>query len=198
MEHRITSIVFVTGHLAPRIKQHVQERHPDLAAQFVLNEQFATTNTGYSLMLAQRAIDGDDFIKLDGDVVFEPEILTRLLQTHGNGIVVDRSVALGDEEVKVTLGSEGRIQKIGKDVPVASAAGESIGIEKITSDLVKPLFTALEQLFLKEKRMNEYYERAYDRLIADGVLFQAVDIAGLRWNEIDDKIDLDRARELFA
>ena len=46
--------------------------------------------------------------------------------------------------------------------------------------------------------LQDYYETAYERLIADGCAFHAVDITGLAWTEIDTRQDYDLANQLFC
>ena len=45
--------------------------------------------------------------------------------------------------------------------------------------------------------LQEFSEAAYERLIADGSTFRAVDITGLAWTEIDTRQDDDLANQLF-
>ena len=201
-QHGIDSFVIVVGHQREQIEAHVKIHwancpYPQLPVQFIVNPRFAETNTSYSLLLAREAIGSDSFVKLDGDLVFEDDVLAKLFADQTtNRVVVDSSVILGDEEVKV-VAQEGAIQRIGKKLTLSQCRGESIGIELIHRDSVGDLFSELARVVCQDQLVQEYYELAYDRMMQRGVPFRLVDITGLKWNEIDDLTDLQRAREMF-
>lgn len=198
VDEGIKSFVCVVGDKQEVIRAHIQRKYAGLSFDFVVNERFAETNTGYSLFLAREAVAGESFVKIDGDLVFEPKILKQLLLVKtGNGIAIDTSVSLHDEEVKV-ISHQGALRRIGKELPVVGASGESIGMEIIAQPYVPKLFAELETIHLLEKKYQSYYELAYDRMMQRGSPFQAVDITGLKWNEIDTMHDLERARGMFS
>ncbi len=182
----ISEFVFVLGFMHERIEEFVQTRFPKIDAAFVLNKTFRSTNTGYSLLLAEPHCRGRSFVKFDADVVFEEKIIVALLNDpHENCLCIDRNVTLGAEEVKVIVGSGNRIFEASKTVPTEAAAGESIGIEKIGAHAALSLFDELKSMMLDLSKHDEYYERAYENLCPMGVDFFAVDISGQKWGEID-------------
>lgn len=193
----VDSFILVVGNRREQIEAHVKIHYPKLPVQFIVNSRFAETNTSASLLLTREVVGSDSFVKLDGDLVFEDDVLAKLFVDQAtNRVVVDASVNLGDEEVKVVV-QEGKIQRIGKKLPPAQCRGESIGIEWIHRDSTADLFTELERVVHRDQLAQEYYELAYDRMMQRGVSFRMVDITGLKWNEIDDLTDLQQAREMF-
>jgi choline kinase len=50
----------------------------------------------------------------------------------------------------------------------------------------------------KELNYQEYYEAAYERLIDSSVHFYALDIAWLKWVEIDSQEGFATARQIFS
>jgi phosphoenolpyruvate phosphomutase len=117
--------------------------------RFVDNDRFAETGEAHSLFGAEPALDGP-FVLLYGDIVFDPAILVKLLQTRADvAVVVDRSfhdvyrtgVALppGPFDLVVTgtppngrrfVAPEGgsRVLRIGPEVGPEEAHGEFIGM----------------------------------------------------------------------
>jgi len=73
----INDVVIVLGYLQQQIKDYIAGNFPDVNVQFVINEHYETTNTGYSLMLTESFVKDCDFIKFDADVVFEKSILNK-------------------------------------------------------------------------------------------------------------------------
>jgi len=195
----INEVVFVLGYLQEQIKGFVKTNFPDLKAHFVTNVRYAETNTGFSLMLTREYIKESNFIKFDADVVFDKEILKKLIECeYVNCLCIDKNINLDAEEIKVIIEDENRVIKASKTVNPKDAVGESIGIEKISSETAKLLFAELEKMMEDEKNHQEYYESAYERLIEKSVPFYALDISGLKWTEIDTKEDFIIAERIFS
>ena len=141
----INEIIFVVGYLKEQIKDYVKTKFPDLHVNFVTNDEYTETNTGYSLMLVKDIIQDSGFIKIDGDVVFDKEILKKLIECeHENCLCTDKNINLDAEEIKVIIDNKNRILKVNKTVNPKDAMGESIGIEKISKETAKLLFKELE------------------------------------------------------
>lgn len=194
----INEVVFVLGYLQDQIKQVVTTKFPELTAHFVINDRYAETNTGYSLMLTKDFVGNSAFVKFDADVVFDKKILKKLIESdHETCLCIDKNIHLDGEAIKVITRDENRVVKAGKSVDPTAAAGESIGIEKISAQTAKLLFAVLETMMADEKNHQAYYEEAYERLIEKDLAFYALDISGLKWSEIDTKEDFVRAKEIF-
>ncbi len=195
----INEVVFVLGYLQEQIKDYVKKQFPDLVVHYVINEKYAETNTGYSLMLTKDFVQGSTFIKFDADVVFDINILKNLIESkYDNCLCIDKNINLDAEEIKVIVKNENKVIKASKTVNPEDAIGESIGIEKISSEAAQSLFSELELMMEDEQYHQEYYEAAYERIIEKGVPFHALDITGLRWTEIDTIEDFATAEKIFS
>lgn len=195
----IHEVIFVLGYLQEQIKEYVKTNFPDLNTHFVTNGRYAETNTGFSLMLTKDLIQDSTFIKFDADVVFDKEILKKLIECeYDNCLCVDKNINLDAEEIKVIVKDNNRVIKASKTVNPKDAVGESIGIEKISGETAKLLFAELEIMMEDEKNHQEYYEGAYERLMEDHVPFYALEISGLRWVEIDTQEDFITAGQIFS
>ena len=195
----INEVIFVLGYLQDQIKDYVKTQFPDLIVQFITNEKYEVTNTGYSLMLTKDFVKNSTFIKFDADVVFDINILKTLIASeYDNCLCIDKNINLDAEEIKVIIKDDNRVVKASKTVNPLDAIGESIGIEKISGETAHTLFNNLELMMKDEQYHQEYYEAAYERLIEKDVPFYALDISGLRWTEIDTKEDFMLARKIFS
>jgi choline kinase len=167
------------------------ERFPE--ATFVYNELYDQTNTSKSLLKALRASNDGGALWLNGDVVFDPEVLTRvvpLIQADQSFVVVNTS-KVSDEEVKYTLSADGNITQLSKKV--VNGLGEAVGINFVSSSDKQALIDRLEQV-----EDQDYFERAIELGIeSDGLLFRAVDISDLYAVEVDFAEDLERANQHF-
>jgi choline kinase len=195
----INEVVFVLGYLQEQIESFVKNSFPELDAHFIVNDRYTETNTGYSLMLTEKFIKGSSFVKFDADVVFDKNILENILASDDQNILcIDKEIHLDDEEIKVVVKEGSRIVKASKTVMPTDAAGESIGIEKIGSETAILLFSELKAMMTRAENHQEYYEGAYELLMAKDIPFHALDITGLKWSEIDTKQDFDAAEKLFV
>ena len=194
----IQDVVMVLGYLESQIREYVIQNHSTINVEFLRNEKYDSTNTGYSLWLTQHLVKGGGLVKFDADVMFDEEILRRLVKKPGNYLCVDKNINLEAEEVKVETGLNDHVVRVGKGVDPNCAIGESIGIERIDKESVDVLFDILDSLMEKPINHNDYYEKAYERMIEQGVPFKAMDITGLDWVEIDDRKDFEHACRLFT
>jgi len=144
------------------------------------------------------SIKGASFVKFDADVVFDKEILKKLIECeYPNCLCIDKNINLDAEEIKVIIDDQNRVLKASKIVNPKDAVGESIGIEKIDGETAMLLFAELKIMMENEQNHQEYYEAAYERLIEKNVPFHALDISGLKWTEIDTKEDFIMAEKIF-
>ena len=195
----IGDIVIVTGYREDQIRGFVRNSFPALDVEFVRNDRFESTNNSYSLWLTERAVGGEDVVLLDSDIVFDRRIIGLLAGTgHDNCLAMAVGKTLGDEEIKVQVAPGGTIRRIGKDVPPRDAAGESIGIEKMSGEFLGVLYGILERMMTGERNVNLFYEAAFQEAIAGGAVMMAVDVGELHCIEIDTAEDLHAARAVSA
>ena len=190
----------VDGFRGDLIRQALTANFPDLDFTFVANEDFTTTNNAWSLMLACEAGIGDEPIfLLDSDIVFEPEVIDRILAGGiSNRLGLRTAGGVGEEEMKVRLDSAGRVADLSKVMAPSVAAGESVGLEVFSAPTVKALAGILNRRMKIENRINEYYEASFVELIKTGHEILPVDLAPLRCMEIDTLEDLSDARREFS
>ena len=195
----VRKIVLATGYREDAVRAAMQGA--PVVVEYCRNPEFDRTQNSVSLALCRAALGTDAFFKLDGDVVFQRQVLERLDASSAElAVAVDGGRTVDAEAMKVTLPLAGSatIGAFGKGIPLSQSAGESIGIERISSRFAAPLFEALQSAVVAGET-NLYYEDVYSRLIAAGALqAEAVAVADLPWTEVDDFSDLERARELVA
>lgn len=167
------------------------ERFPE--ATFVYNEFYDQTNTSKSLLKALRASGDGGVLWLNGDVVFDPQVLVRVtphMDANQSFVVVNTS-KVSDEEVKYTLDAAGFIDQLSKQVQ--PALGEAVGINYVAAQDKAALIARLAEV-----DDQDYFERGIEIAIEKaGLKFKAIDISDLYAVEVDFPEDLDRANELF-
>jgi len=192
--HGIERIVLVLGFMAEEIERYARLAFPDLKIQFVYNRQFEVTNTIYSLALAAKTVaPGIELFQLNGDVVFDPRIISLLLNAErGKSYVAAQMGRCAEEEIKIELAGDGSVARLNKKIPPALAIGEAIGINKFSPKFFLELKTSLRAL--KDGYPMEYFEYAIEHAIKNGAKIYPLDIKELKAVEVDFLDDLQRAR----
>ena len=194
----IDQFVIGTGYLEHMVRDAVASWFPGLDVTFVTNKDFRSTNNAFSLALCRPHVETGAFMLLDGDVVFDLEVVEELV-ARGPDCLAVRSVGeIGLEEVKVMADNEDRVLSIGKHVPVRSAMGESIGIELFSHASSKRLFEVLHQRVFEQSLHHEWYEAAFQQVIDEGATLYGVDIGSMYATEIDTVEDLLAANHRLA
>ena len=181
----VEELVVVVGFRSELITQ----KYPDLS--FVYNDRYDRTNTAASLLLALEKTNEDDILWLNGDVVFDGDILRLIQKNPGHNLVFVKRGSCGAEEVKYSVDRDGAILNISKTV--CNALGEAVGINFIKKQDL-PTFIAC----LAECTPADFFEKAVELAIERGVRFFPVDIGTDFCTEIDFEEDLNTVKEHFS
>lgn len=194
--HGVEQLVIATGYRDDAVEAALSGT--PLKVEFRRNPKFDSTQNSVSLALCRDAVRGQAFFKLDGDVVFRPQVLERLDGCRASlAVAVDRSRHLDEEAMKVRLASGTRIAAFGKHLSLSESAGETIGIERLDEQASAKLFDALDRM-MAVGQTDLYYEDVYSQLVDAGELeAECVDVGDLPWTEIDDHGDLERATAML-
>jgi len=167
----------------------ILEAFPDVS--YVYNEVYDQTNTNRSLLKALRLSGEGGVLWMNGDVVFDPTVLTRvqdLIDAERSFICVNTAV-VGEEEVKYTVDADGFVDQLSKQV--SDALGEAVGINYVSASDKATLITRLA-----ECTDGDYFERGIELMIAnDAARVLPYDIKDLFAVEVDFEEDLTRANE---
>ena len=197
----LSRFTVVDGFRGDLIREALRAGFPDLDFTFVRNEDYATTNNAWSLMLACAASSAgaEPLFLLDSDIVCDAEAVDRILAARApNRLGLRTTGAVGQEEMKVRLDAAGRVADLSKEMALSEAAGESVGLEVFSAVTAKALGGILDRRMKIDGRINEYYEASFVEAIRSGHEVLPVDLAGVRCMEIDTIEDLEAARREFA
>lgn len=180
--NNVTDITIIVGYKKELIMTAVDNVH------FIENADYDSTNTSKSLLKGLDKMK-DDVIWMNGDVIFDDEVIKRVVQENGNIVAVNKAKC-GEEEIKYTVADDGYINEISKTV--IDALGEAVGVNKISKDAL-----AAFQKSLDKCQDNDYFEKAIELAAHDNIKFKPIDISDLKCMEIDFKTDFDQAVKLF-
>lgn len=178
----LEDIVIVVGFK----KELIMEKHPDLS--YIYNREYRETNTSKSLLLALKKIKNDDILWLNGDIVFEGEILCSIQEKTRENLVFVNNSRVSDEEVKYTLDKEGYIREISKSVE--NPLGEAVGINFIKKENLEEFSSCLEIC-----ENMDYFEKGIEFAIERGIKFLPVDVEDNFCTEVDFQNDLQEVKK---
>jgi choline kinase len=186
----------VVGHGAAHVEAFLARRPvPAIRTTTRMNPFHDVSDNLVSCWLARDALHGN-CVLLNGDTLFEPEVLRRLLAAPPAPICVatQRKDAYDEDDMKVDLDGRGRLCAIGKTLPASRVDAESMGILRLRDNGPARFRRALDDAVRGRSSRRAYYLEVIDRLARQGGV-ESVDMAGLWWREIDSPSDLARARE---
>jgi choline kinase len=192
MQHQIRSLLRYVSiddiHVVVGFKKElIMEAFPDLL--YIYNDYFDTTNTSKSLLRALRKVRYDDVIWINGDVVFDHQVIGRLIREPRSCMAVNRS-ATSDEEVKYTVDERGLINQVSKTV--VNPQGEALGVNKLRREDVGLMIETLDMC-----QDTDFFEKGIELAIPLGLEMVPVDVSDLMCTEIDFAEDLHRVNELL-
>jgi choline kinase len=190
LSNNLREIIIVTGYLENQIRDFMRVRFPQLNISYIYNKFYSTTNNIYSLWLAKDTVLGDDMLMMDSDIVFDKQIISKLINSGYENCLAMNRHDLHDEEIKVKVDLKRRVVEIGKEVNPSEAEGESIGIEIFGKDTLAVLYKILDRKIVAENNVNEFYESAFQELVNIENDLYIVDSTEYSSMEIDTESDL--------
>jgi choline kinase len=124
-------------------KDLIMESFPNLT--YVYNQYFDQTNTAKSLLKAVKKYRKESILWMNGDIVFDKNILIRLKEYIDNDIsfVAVNTSKVAEEEVKYTV-KDGSIKKLSKQVE--NGLGEAVGINFISATYIEKVHKKIRRV----------------------------------------------------
>lgn len=193
----LEEVVIVTGFAAERIEERVAdlEERFGLRISLVYNDRAEEWNNAYSLWMARERF-ADGVLLVNGDTVHPVSVEKTLLSSRGADILLalDDVKPLAEEEMKVLVSPDGRLERIHKQLDPGTAHGEYLGLTLIESAAADGLADALEATWRRDPSL--YYEDGFQEYAKRGGHVGVAPIGEIEWIEIDNHDDLARAREI--
>ncbi len=196
---QVDEIIIVTGYMSDKVSAFIKNRDNKKTVKIIENVRYLETNNMYSLNLALNSlsIDDVDFIYIvNGDIIIEKKIAKLMIDNSTkelfSAIAIDKSQYFY-ESMKVILREDGTVADISKNISPHEYSGVSIDFYRFNNNDIRVLIRAIDE-YLDEGKENLWTELAIQRMIKElNSKIRVVDITGLIWWEIDDKIDKSRA-----
>lgn len=184
--HRREQIAVVLPELTAKHGIHIYELHnPDFAEGSVVSMHVS---------LAVLELAREPLLIMDGDVIYDPELLRRLIHSrHTSSMLIDFSYRdVDDDPVLAPIRAGVPFEFMKKWSGQADRVGESVGFFKFAPEHIPALAAGTR------RRMNGLSRRdSLDEVLRDAVKAGLVgfeEVTGLPWTEIDFPHDVEYAR----
>ena len=197
-------VIIVVGYKGDKLIEHIGNRYSHrLKIEYIENPIYDKTNNIYSLALAKEALQQDDTLLLESDLIFDDNILQLLTNDARPNLALVAKYESWMDGTMVCIDNDNNIVNF-----VSKAAFryddidkyyKTVNIYKFSKEFSRTKYVPFLDAYTKAIGNNEYYENVLRVItLLDGKELKALPIKNEKWYEIDDKQDLDIAEALFA
>lgn len=190
----------VVGFGAEDVERHLDAHTPaGIAVETLYNPFFETTDNLVTAWLTRERMRAD-FLLLNGDTLFEPALLQRVLSAPPAPatVTVDHKREYDEDDMKVSLDPGGMVLAVSKTLKSKETHAEAIGLIRFAEAGGAAMAQGLERAVRDRESHGRYYLSVVSENAASGGEIESVSIDGLWWQEIDCPRDLLVARSALA
>lgn len=191
----VEDAVVVIGFGAERVEEHVARRMPaGIRVTTVFNPFYAVSDNLATCWLVRSQMRGD-FVLLNGDTVFEAQVLRRLLAAPEAPLTlaINEKEDYDDDDMKVALSRDRRLIGVGKTLDPRIVDAESIGLMRFRGEGAALFRRILERAVRREDATQRWYLSIVEEMAQESHVATAA-ITGLWWGELDSPEDLEALR----
>ncbi len=196
LAHGIDDIGLTVGYERDAIRREVARLGLQDRVRLIDNPDFRTGSLVSLHVQADRLLAGHAVVLMDGDVLYDPAMIGRLLAAPGENILLmDRDIEPGDEPVKICLKGDRIVDFRKRPEHAYDRHGESVGFFRFSAATAAALAECCGRYVAEGQTDQEYEEAIRDLILAEPERFAVADISDIPWIEIDFSGDVARARE---
>ena len=205
---KIPKLILVVGYKRDNVKNYLLHECKNPAIKkiklvFIENPIYDKTNNIYSLFLAANEFKKEDTILLESDLVYEPELIKRLVESKEKNLVSVAKYKQWMDGTVVKIDHHNNIfefvEKKNFNYNDIDQYYKTVNAYKFSKEFINQEFIPFLKAYITAYGENEYYELILKIIahIARSSL-KALDVSDLTWYEIDDAQDLDITMCLFS
>jgi choline kinase len=192
----VGTVSLTVGHDEGAIRREVDGLGFGGLVRFVTNPRYREGSLVSLWAQCDLLRSGVPVLLMDGDVLYDQAMMTRLLTAKGENILlVDRDIEPGDEPVKICFQGERIVDFRKKPEHAHDWHGESVGFFRFSPAMAAALADRCAIYVERGETGVEYEEAIRDLILGAPERFSAVDVSDLAWTEIDFDVDVARARQ---
>lgn len=186
----IEDVTVVLGYGVDLVERLLGERYAGAAVRTLYNPFYRLADNLATCWSARAAMD-DDFLLINGDTLFEVDIVRHLVAgaTAPITVTIDHKDAYDADDMKVIRDGAGRPRRIGKQLPAEEVSAEAIGLTAFTGTGPVLFKEAVARALRRDDGLSLWYPSVLDELARTGEV-AAWSVGSRRWSEMDDHDDL--------
>ena len=196
-QHNFKRLVVVVGDLEQGIRDLLDKIAGSLTVEYIVSEQFKTTNNIYSLWLAREIIQ-EPFVLIESDLIFTPPLLEDMLLP--DRIVISHILPwMNGSTVSISASSPHHVTDlhINPNQNIDGITYKTVNIYSLSRQSWNSITRRLD-FYISAGKVNVYYELVFAEMIADGSLdLECVFFDKAFWYEIDTLHDLREGARIF-
>ena len=199
----LSRIILVIGYQGDKLREHVGDRYGTTPVEYIVNPVYDKTNNIYSLYLAKDALQEEDTLLIESDLIFEGSLFHKIVADPYPNLALVAKYEPWMDGTMVCLGEENDIVDfISKKAFKYSDIDryyKTVNIYKFSREFLRTQYVPFLEAYSKALGNNEYYEQVLRVItLLDKCELKGLPLDGERWYEIDDVQDLDIAEAIFA
>ena len=194
----VETATVITGFNSHMVKAEIKARKAGPRVRTLYNPFFQVADNLASCWMARKSMR-QDFLLINGDTLFSPELLQTVLNAPAKNIAVtiDQKGYYDGDDMKVTLDGA-QLTAIGKTLPLTETDGESIGMLRFMDAGPKIFRNELKRLMKTSDGTKSWFLSAIHGLAQSGQHIDTINIKGANWSELDTPEDYEICRSLFG
>ena len=190
----IREVVIVLGFRGESIKALIGESYKGIDIAYAQNPDYQTTGNMYSLAEAKHLLNTDTMI-VEADLIYQGDAISRLISAKERDVILVGRLLHHGDDIFILANDEGHITDLGGKIKHHDKAiGALLGISKFSPEFMEKLFEQASRDFA-EGKTNFHYEETILETSRSGHPVHALICHDIHWTEIDNEVDLKRARE---
>ena len=185
-DYGITDVIITTGKFDEVLMSYVKNLDLQMNVEFVKNPRYESTNYIYSIFYARELLD-DDIVLMHGDLVFENQVLEKLLLQDESVMAVSSTKPLPEKDFKAVI-KDNKIYAIGVDRFDNAVSAQPL--YKFKQSDFKLWLDEISR-FCEDGITNVYAENAFNELEGEVPLYP-LECGDLLCSEIDNSDDLEK------
>lgn len=194
----VTQASVMIGFGADRVEQALNAMSiPNLAIEILYNPFYGVSDNLVTCWMARPAMT-EDFILLNGDTLFVTPVLEGLLTAPLAPLTmaINHKSEFDDDDMKVTLESDGQLRAVGKTLDLSTVDAESIGLMLFRGHGADSFRQALDAAVRSPEALKAWYLSVVNAL-TDSLRIQTFAIGDHWWGEVDSHEDLASVRAVL-
>lgn len=194
----VSEAVVVTGFRPDLVEDEIKKAPRSMTVTPHFNPFFQVADNLASCWVVREHMR-DRVLLLNGDTLFEPRLLRRVLDSPQQPIqvTIDRKESYDSDDMKVSFEGD-RLTAISKDLSGSQVQGESIGMLRFSAEGAARFVDMIERMLRTQEGISSWYLKAINALAKSDDLVRIVSIEGHKWAELDTLEDYKNVKALFG